>query len=125
MSLGVNSLLDDLWNGYREGDGISEPLDIEEETLKIVREREIPIEWVAIPQDGQALDSAESALPCTQGVHPSFMNRWQAFIAQFEPGDELREFCSSPKSWRHCAGRAGYVRMRNGKAIASLLTIMN
>ncbi len=90
MSWGVNSLLDDLWNGYREGDGISEPLDIEEETLKIIREGAIPIEWVAIPQDGQALDSAESALP-----YPSFMNRWQAFIAQFEPGDELREFCSS------------------------------
>jgi hypothetical protein len=51
--------------------------------------------------------------------------RWQALLARMQEGDELWEFCSSPESWAHLAGREGIALVRDGKIIDSILTIMN
>jgi hypothetical protein len=55
-----------------------------------------------------------------------FINdKWQALLAQMQPGDELWEFSSSQESWQALAGRAGFAVVRNGKVIASMVTMMN
>lgn len=51
--------------------------------------------------------------------------RWQNLLDQMQEGDELWEYCSSPDSWRHLAGRAGIDLVRNGKDIDSIVTLMN
>lgn len=52
-------------------------------------------------------------------------DQWQALLAQMRPGDELREFCSSPESWDHLAGRAGIALVRDGREVASIDTMLN
>ncbi len=55
-----------------------------------------------------------------------FLNdRWRALRARVQPGDEVREFCSSRESWQHLAGRAGIALVRDGRAVASLVTMLN
>jgi hypothetical protein len=55
-----------------------------------------------------------------------YMNdRWRDLLAQMQPGDELRVFCSSPESWQNLAGRAGIALVRNGVKVASLTTMLN
>ena len=44
-------------------------------------------------------------------------DQWLALLAQMQPGDELREFCSSPESWQHLAGRAGSALVRGGSGL--------
>jgi hypothetical protein len=50
---------------------------------------------------------------------------WCAFKSKIQPGDRILDFSSSPDSWKHLAGRAGYVLVRNGKTVAEFVTIMN
>ncbi len=52
-------------------------------------------------------------------------HQWRAILAQMQPGDELREFCSSPESWQHLAGRAGIALVRAGREVASIVTVLN
>ena len=42
-----------------------------------------------------------------------------------QPGDELWEFRSGRESWQHLAGRAGIALMRDGREVASLITMMS
>jgi hypothetical protein len=41
------------------------------------------------------------------------------------PGDDLWEYCISPESWQHLAGRAGYAVVREGEVVDGILTMMN
>ncbi|HEY1067940.1 MAG TPA: hypothetical protein VGE52_17585 [Pirellulales bacterium] len=50
---------------------------------------------------------------------------WKRLLAQMQPGDELREFCSSEESWNRLAGRSGVALLRNGRQIAALVTMLN
>jgi hypothetical protein len=52
-------------------------------------------------------------------------DQWRALLAQRQPGDELREFCSAPESWQHLAGRAGIALVRDGREVASVVTRLN
>ncbi len=51
--------------------------------------------------------------------------KWVAFKSQAQPGDTFHEFSSSADSWRNLAGRAGFVLVRGGEAIATFGTMMN
>lgn len=51
--------------------------------------------------------------------------KWQALKSMMQPGDELWIFCSSAESWKDLAGRRGIVLLRNGEAIAEIVTLMN
>jgi hypothetical protein len=42
-----------------------------------------------------------------------------------KPGDELWTFCSPAESWQNLAGRRGIVLLRDGMAIAEIVTLMN
>jgi hypothetical protein len=63
------------------------------------------------------------------GNSPSenFRREYHEFKAQFQEGDELWYFCSPPESWgKKClAGRAGYMLIRKGEVVASIVTLMN
>jgi hypothetical protein len=50
---------------------------------------------------------------------------WRALLAEMRDGDELWEFSSSRESWEHLAGRAGIALVRDGKVVASLVTMLN
>ena len=52
-------------------------------------------------------------------------DRWRELLAQMQPGDELWEFSSPPDTWAHLCGRAGIALVREGKIVASLVTLMN
>lgn len=81
-------------------------------------------ELLSIPEDGQSVDGLliehRELRP-----HMEFFLEWRAFIQRMEDGDELRQFVSPEASWRHCAGRAGYARVREGKVVETLITLMN
>lgn len=51
--------------------------------------------------------------------------RWLSLKEQMQPGDELWFFNSDQQSWASLAGRAGFVIMRNGEAVASMVTVMS
>lgn len=50
---------------------------------------------------------------------------WLALRAQMRDGDELWSFSSAPESWQQLCGRAGFVLVRDGQAVAHLVTMMN
>jgi hypothetical protein len=50
---------------------------------------------------------------------------WEELKALMEDGDEIRAFSSPDDFWRNLAGRAGYALVREGKAIAGIVTFMN
>jgi hypothetical protein len=54
-----------------------------------------------------------------------WLAEWRALVAAMRPGDELWEYCSSPESWQHLAGRAGYAVVRAGGVVDDILTMLN
>jgi hypothetical protein len=52
-------------------------------------------------------------------------SEWEALKAGMEPGDELWTFASSPASWRALAGSAGIAIVREGRIVATIVTMMN
>lgn len=58
-------------------------------------------------------------------ISPRFLQSCQDFLAEYQDGDVVLEFCSSKQSWREGMGRAGYILLRAEKDIASLTTGMN
>jgi hypothetical protein len=55
-----------------------------------------------------------------------FQNKqWEALKAKMKPGDELWTFASPGESWRNLAGRSGIVLLRDGEAVADIITLMN
>jgi hypothetical protein len=61
------------------------------------------------PQDFRSLGSIEFTL----------------FLLRLQDGDEIRAFSSPPETWRLMMGRAGIAIVRNGRAVTSLMTMMN
>jgi hypothetical protein len=51
--------------------------------------------------------------------------QWEALKAATKPGDELWRFSSSAKSFRDLAGRSGIVLLRDGEAVAEIVTLMS
>ena len=51
--------------------------------------------------------------------------KWEALKADMRPGDELWTFSSPPRTWEDLAGRAGIALVRDGMAIAILVTMLN
>ncbi len=52
-------------------------------------------------------------------------SKWESLKAAMQPGDELWTFASSPASWRALAGRAGVALVRDGKIVATVVTMVN
>ena len=50
--------------------------------------------------------------------------KWEALKALMKPGDELWIFSTPAESWQNLAGRRGIVLLRDGKAIAEIVTMM-
>jgi hypothetical protein len=50
---------------------------------------------------------------------------WEALKTSMQPGDELWTFASSSASWRALAGRAGIALVRDGKIVATIITMRN
>jgi hypothetical protein len=47
------------------------------------------------------------------------------FLLRLRDGDEIKAFSSPPETWRLMMGRAGIAIVRNGRAVMSLMTMMN
>ena len=47
------------------------------------------------------------------------------FLLRYVEGDEIWSFSSSAESWGDLAGRQGYALVRNGQAVAHVVTVMN
>ncbi len=56
---------------------------------------------------------------------PRFATECRTFVAAYETGDEVVEFCTAMKSWNLGNGRAGYWLIRNGFVEAELIVRMS
>lgn len=66
---------------------------------------------------GLAKTNADPAVPF------GYMNaEWQEFQALAQEGDEFWSYSSPQKHWSACRGSAGYVLLREGRVVASLIT---
>jgi len=82
----------------------------------------VPSSWLLDPIDIDEIESDWLDKPGPYGV-PS--RDWMELKAQMTERDEIRAFQSPPDSWEHLAGRAGYALVREGIAIAGIITMMN
>jgi len=51
-------------------------------------------------------------------------DRWRAFLAQMQEGDELWTFCTPPETWEHMAGLGGFALVRHGKMVARIVRLL-
>ncbi|MHB1214521.1 MAG: hypothetical protein ACYCY9_05980 [Thiobacillus sp.] len=51
--------------------------------------------------------------------------RIEAFLANATETDVFYFYCASPEVWKMLAGRAGFVKMREGKPVDELILFMN
>lgn len=49
----------------------------------------------------------------------------ETFLAQPQPADRFYLYCSDPRSWKILAGRAGFLKIRNGTQLAKYELFMN
>ena len=49
----------------------------------------------------------------------------EAFLVHPKPADRFYLYCSDPQSWQDLAGRAGILKIRNGKQVAKYELFMN
>lgn len=76
-------------------------------------------------RDAMSLGLSESDLNelIRQGPSPTWMAKWEAFISQRMPGDELWFFESPRETWSNdFAGRAGYALVRSRRVIDVLVS---
>ncbi len=64
-------------------------------------------------------------LDCSEQFHRWVENKWNPFIADMLPNDELWRFRSPEKTWANLMGRAEYAIVRNGQVVRSLVTLLN
>jgi hypothetical protein len=76
----------------------------------------VPADWL---REKVTVDQAEAQ--AIRGEN----QEWQAIKSGIEAGDEVWLFSSDAESWRHLAGRAGVVVVRDGVQVASMVTMMN
>jgi hypothetical protein len=57
-----------------------------------------------------------------QADSPHFAADCDRFIGEYQDGDIVLEFCSSLPSWNHGMGQAGFLLLRNGRNVTSLVT---
>jgi hypothetical protein len=55
---------------------------------------------------------------------PVWNDRWRAFLAQMQEGDELWTFCTPPETWEHMVGLGGIVLVRHGKMVSKIVTLL-
>ena len=55
---------------------------------------------------------------------PVLNDRWRAFRAQMQEGDELWTFCTPPETWEHMAGLGGIALVRHGKMVGHIVTLL-
>lgn len=82
----------------------------------------VPSSWLLGVVDIDEIDRDWLDKPGPYGVDRS---EWEALKSQMEEGDEIRAFKSPSESWENLAGRAGYALVRDGRAIAGFITLMN
>ena len=82
----------------------------------------IPSSWLFDPID---MDEIESEWLDKPGPYGVMTRDWMVLKSQMKEKDEIRAFTSPPDFWDHLAGRAGYALVREGIAIAGIITMMN
>jgi hypothetical protein len=70
-------------------------------------------------------DLAELDALIAESTNPRFIADCRSLREQFQPGDQLIEFCTSIASWQANMGGQGYRLLRNGEAIAGIWTRLN
>ena len=83
---------------------------------------EVPPKWLFDPVD---IDEIESDWLNKSGPYGVPKEAWIKMKSQMIEGDEIRAFSAPEEYWKNLAGRAGYALVREGKVIASIVTMMN
>ena len=82
----------------------------------------VPPEWLFDPVD---IDEIESDWLDKSGPYGVPREAWIKMKSQMVEGDDIRACSATADYWKNLAGRAGYALVRDGKVIASIVTMMN
>ena len=82
----------------------------------------VPESWLFDPVDMKEIESEWIGKPGPCGVTSE---SWAELRSHTKKGDEIRAFSSPEDYWENMAGRAGYAVVREGRAIAGIVTMMN
>ena len=82
----------------------------------------VPPSWLFGPVDINEMESDWLDKPGPYGVPTE---AWIKLKSKMVEGDEIRAFSAPEEYWKNLAGRAGYALVREGKVIASIVTMMN
>lgn len=82
----------------------------------------VPASWISGVIDMDEIERDWLDKPGSYGVPK---NKWMALKAQMVDGDKIRAFNSPKDFWYHCVGRTGYAIVRNGEAVAGIVTMRN
>jgi hypothetical protein len=83
-----------------------------------------PLEWLESPTHIGEAAPEPVTVPALLQLSPG-KREWRRLKARMAKDDELRSFCSPPKSWQSLTGRKGVALVRMGKPIAHVVTLMN
>ena len=81
----------------------------------------VPPEWI---HSKVTLDEIEGPNRAKDLIQPGDCATWRAFKSKIREEDELWYFISPHDFFVHCAGRMGYVIIRNGKQVDNYVAIM-
>ena len=100
------------------------PPEVVDIRLKDIRLQVTPEEILApAPSIRSMLSVCLKGTPALIGT--SGRRSLEAFLAQPQPADRFYLYCSDPQSWQILAGRAGILKIRNGKQVAKYELFMN
>lgn len=82
----------------------------------------MPRKWI---HSKVTLDKVGGSSRAKDLISPSDCPEWRAFKKLLQEKDELWYFTSPFDSFLHCAGRMGYVILRNRKQVDNYVAFMN
>jgi hypothetical protein len=101
---------------------LQEPVKNQNPEIADTLKSELPHSWLQNRVTFAEIDTIYGNAPAED-----FRREYNEFKAKFQEGDELWYFCSPAESWgkQSLSGRAGYMIIRKGAVIATIVTLMN
>lgn len=126
LALGIGgSILDNLYPELLRSDPVPPPQVKREVFMPPLRNIRLVLDRDEVRNPG---DRVKNALKECIGSPPALIGTGrgtEAILADATETDVFYFYCSSPESWKMLAGRAGLVKMREGKPVDELVFFMN
>lgn len=126
LTLGIGwSILDNLYPELLRNDPVPPPQVKREVFMPPLRDVRLVLDRDEVRNPGHRV---KDALKECIGSPPALVGTWrgtEAMLADASETDVFYFYCSSPESWKMLAGRAGLVKVHEGKPVDELVFFMN